>query len=187
MTEFFDTGLLLGQQPLAQDRRRCGWHAAVEWAFPAQMGDVGGADHDLGRHTTDVDAGATDGAALNQRDLRALLDGLQCCRHRGSTAADHGDLQRALAAAALVGGTHPAAHLVEQPSAVVGRRGIGEHRFVAQASHGGGQCVRRCAWIKGELGRALGIGHYGRLDAGYFFQRFLDVRRARVAGHAGDF
>jgi hypothetical protein len=42
MTEFFDTGLLLGQQPLAQDRRRCGWHAAVEWAFPAQMGDVGG-------------------------------------------------------------------------------------------------------------------------------------------------
>ncbi len=72
---------------------------------------------------------------------RALLDGLQCCRHRGPAAADHGDLQRALAAAALVGGTHPAARLVEQPSAVVGRRGIGEHRFVAQASHGGGRCV----------------------------------------------
>ena len=42
------------------------------------MGDVGGANHDLGRHAADVDAGAADGAALDQRDVRALLDGLQC-------------------------------------------------------------------------------------------------------------
>ncbi len=41
--------------------------------------------------------------------------------------------------------------------------------------------------MKGELGRALGIGHYRHWHAGYFLQRFLDVRRARVAGHAGDF
>ena len=125
MTEFFDTGLLLGQQPLAHDRRRCGWHAAVEWAFPAQMGDVGGADHDLGRHTADIDAGAADGAALDQRDLRALLDGLQRRRHRGSTAANDRYLHRGLVATVLFGGGHPSPHLVEQSDAVVRQWRIG--------------------------------------------------------------
>jgi hypothetical protein len=87
----------------------------------------------------------------------------------------------------LINGTHPAAHLVEQSGAVVRRRGIGERRLVAQSGHGGGQRVQRCAWIKDELRRALGVGHDGRLDAGHFLQRFLDVHCARVAGHAGDF
>jgi hypothetical protein len=66
------------------------------------MGDVGGADHDLGRHTADIDAGAADGAALDQRDLRALLDGLQRRRHRGSTAANDGDLQPAPSSASRI-------------------------------------------------------------------------------------
>ncbi len=95
MTEFFDTGLLLGQQPLAQDCRRCGLHAAIERTFAAQVGDVRGADHDLGWHAADIDAGAADGAALDQGDVRALIDGLQCCRHRRAAAADNGNMQSA--------------------------------------------------------------------------------------------
>ena len=48
------------------------------------MGDVGGVDHDLGRYAADIDASAEDGAALDQRDLRAKLDGLEHrrCRSR---------------------------------------------------------------------------------------------------------
>jgi hypothetical protein len=50
MTEFFDTGLLLGQH--ARARSSAVWVACRRrMGFPAQMGDVGGADHDLGRHT----------------------------------------------------------------------------------------------------------------------------------------
>jgi hypothetical protein len=47
--QFIDAGLLLASSLLRsiaavpQYRRRTG--------FPAQMGDVGGADHDLGRHS----------------------------------------------------------------------------------------------------------------------------------------
>jgi hypothetical protein len=66
--QFIDTGLLLGQQFAAVNRRHSCRNTAVERAFPAQMGDVGSADHDLGRHTADIDAGAADGAALDQRD-----------------------------------------------------------------------------------------------------------------------
>ncbi len=77
VAQFIDACLLLGQQSLAQDRRRCGRHAAIERAFTAQMGDVGGADHDLGGHAADVDAGAANGAALDQGDVRTALDGLQ--------------------------------------------------------------------------------------------------------------
>lgn len=110
--------------------------------FPGADGDVGGADHDLGRHTTDVDAGAADGAALNQRDLRALLDGLQCCRHRGSTATNDDDLQRAFVATGLISGPYPAAHLVEQAGAVVRRWRIGKRCLVAQSGHGGSQRIR---------------------------------------------
>ena len=140
--QFVDAGLLLGQQLTAVNRRHSCRNTAIERAFPAQMGDVGGADHDLGRHTTDVDAGAADGAALNQRDLRALLDGLQCCRHRGSTATNDDDLQRAFVATGLISGPYPAAHLVEQAGAVVRRWRIGKRCLVAQSGHGGSQRIR---------------------------------------------
>ena len=40
------------------------------------MGDMGSTNHDLGRYAADIDASATDDAALNQRDRRALFDGL---------------------------------------------------------------------------------------------------------------
>ncbi|CAB3944047.1 hypothetical protein LMG7053_01553 [Achromobacter ruhlandii] len=114
VAQFIDTGLLLGQQPLAQDRRRCGWHAAIERAFPAQMGEVGGADHDLGRHTADIDAGAADGPALDQRDVRALLDGFQRRSHRGATAADNGDVQSTPITASLVATAQPSQRLAKQ-------------------------------------------------------------------------
>ena len=39
----------------------------------------GSPDHGLGRHTTDVDTGATNSAVTNQGDLCALLG----CRNRG--------------------------------------------------------------------------------------------------------
>ena len=125
-------------------------------------------------------------AALNQCDLRALLDGLQRRRHRSAAATDHGDLQLALAVAALVGAPHTVAHLVEQPSAVVRRWGIGEHRLVAESGHSGSQRVRCGAGLDGDLCRTLGVGHDGRLYARHFLQGFLDVHSARVAGHASD-
>ncbi len=95
VAQFIDACLLLGQQSLAQDRRRCGRHAAIERAFTTQMGDVGGADHDLGGYAADIDAGATNGAALDQRDVRTALDGLQRRRHRGPAAANDGNVQAA--------------------------------------------------------------------------------------------
>nr|WBW53353.1 hypothetical protein HDPBJHLB_00039 [Escherichia coli] len=113
VAQFIDAGLLLGQQRRALDGRRGSGDAAIERAFPAQMGDMGGADHDLGRHTTDIDAGAADGAALDQRDTCALLDGLQRRCHRGPAAADDGDMQCA-AATRLVVSAQQIAHLVEQ-------------------------------------------------------------------------
>ncbi len=123
--QFVDAGLLLGQQLTAVNRRHSCRNTAIERAFPAQMGDVGGADHDLGRHTADIDAGAADGAALDQRDLRALLDGFQRRRHRGSTAANDRYLHRGLVATVLFGGGHPSPHLVEQSDAVVRQWRIG--------------------------------------------------------------
>ncbi len=84
MTEFFDTGLLLGRCRLRKIVGGVGWHAAVEWAFPGADGRCGRRGRS-GRHTPDVDAGA-DGAALNQRDLRALLDGLALPPSRSTAA-----------------------------------------------------------------------------------------------------
>jgi hypothetical protein len=80
--QFLDARLLLGKQPLAQDGRRCCRDAVVERARRAQMSDVRGADHDLGRHAADIDAGAAEGAAFDERHPRALLDGLERRGHR---------------------------------------------------------------------------------------------------------
>ncbi len=43
VAQFIDAGLLLGQQRRALDGRRGSGDAAIERAFPAQMGDMGGA------------------------------------------------------------------------------------------------------------------------------------------------
>ena len=67
VAQFVDATLLLGQQPLAQDGRCRRSDPGVERARAAQMGDVSGADQDLRRHTADVDAGAADGVAFDQR------------------------------------------------------------------------------------------------------------------------
>jgi hypothetical protein len=101
MAQFIDAPLLLRQQALTQDLRRGGGNAAIERALAPQVSDVGSADHDLGRHAADIDAGAAEGAALDQRHARPLLDGLQRRRHRRAAAADHGHVQRRLAILAL--------------------------------------------------------------------------------------
>jgi hypothetical protein len=59
-----------------------------------------------------------------------------------TAAADHGDVQLALAVAALVSGPHLAAYLVEQPDMVLGRRGIGKRRLVAEFGHCSSQRIR---------------------------------------------
>jgi hypothetical protein len=112
VAQFIDARLLLGQQFAAINR---GTVAAMppsnglsrrKWA-------MGSADHDLGRHAADIDAGA-DGAALDQRDVRALLDGLQRRRHRGSAAANDGDVQSVPITTSLVATAQPSQRLAEQ-------------------------------------------------------------------------
>ncbi len=93
MAQLIDAGLLLGQQFAALNRGLGRCDAVVEWTFPTQMSNVGGADHNFGRHAADVDTGATDDTALNQCDLSALLDGLQRGRHRRAAAADDSNVQ----------------------------------------------------------------------------------------------
>ena len=112
-----DAGLLLGQQLTAVNRRHSCRNTAIERAFQAQMGDVGGTDHDLGRDAADIHAGAADGAALDQRDARTLFDGLERSGHRRPAAADDGDVQLAVAVTGLASATNPFAHAVEQPAA----------------------------------------------------------------------
>ena len=82
-----------------------GGNAAIERALAPQVSDVGSADHDLGWDAANIDAGAAEGAALDQGHARPLLDGFQRCRHRGGAAADHGDVQSRIATFAL----HPVA------------------------------------------------------------------------------
>ncbi len=65
VAQLIDACLLLGQQIAALNRRFSRCNAAVERAFPSQVGNMGGADHNLGRYAADIDAGAADGAALN--------------------------------------------------------------------------------------------------------------------------
>lgn len=94
--------------------------------------DVRSADHDLGRHAADIDASATNGAALDQRDPGALIDGLQGRRHRGPAAADHGDMQCTAITA------QPLAHLAKPTASDRSWWGIGECRTIAERGHGGG-------------------------------------------------
>src|SRR3546814_17966617 len=76
MSQLFNTSLLLGQQLFAQHLWLRWRQAVIKRAGAAQMSDMCSADHDLGRHATDVDAGSTDGTALDQRHPSALLNGL---------------------------------------------------------------------------------------------------------------
>ncbi len=97
--------LLLGEQFVAQDGGGGGWDARVERAAAAQLGDVRGADHDLGRHTADVDASAADHPAFDQRDARAAVGRLDRRRHGRAAAADDGDAQIAGVTAGRMGRT----------------------------------------------------------------------------------
>ena len=94
-------------------RRRAAGSPSSNGLFPAQMRDVGSADHDLGRHATDIDAGAADGAAFDQRRGR-LARRLSALPPSRAAAADHGHMQ--------VSARRPAtpARLVQR-TAVVGR------------------------------------------------------------------
>src|SRR3546814_7580638 len=56
MSQLFNTSLLLGQQLFAQHLWLRWRQAVIKRAGAAQMSDMCSADHDLGRHATDVDA-----------------------------------------------------------------------------------------------------------------------------------
>ncbi len=77
------------------------------------MSDMCGLDHDLGRYTADIDAGAANGAALDQRDVCASLDGFQRRSHSRATAADNGYVQWAFAATVLLSEPCCAGHSVQ--------------------------------------------------------------------------
>ncbi len=65
VAQFLDAALLLAQQPVAEDGGRCCRDAIVERAAPAQMSDVGSANHDLRRNAADIDASPADCATLD--------------------------------------------------------------------------------------------------------------------------
>jgi hypothetical protein len=68
--QFLDARLLPGEQAFTQDCGFRGLYSIVERALPADMGDMGRADQDLGRHAADIDAGAAEGAALDEGNGR---------------------------------------------------------------------------------------------------------------------
>ncbi|OIQ90040.1 hypothetical protein GALL_280870 [mine drainage metagenome] len=180
VAQFVDTRLLLREQLVAQDGRGGGLDAGVERTVAAQMGDVRGTDHDLGRHAADVDAGAADHAALDQRDLGAAAGRLDGRRHGRPAAADDGDAQAA--AIATPGGTGGVAGLAARSLGRAGRL----FRRVAGLGHGRSHRVKRDAGIGDDLGRPLRIRDLRGLHAGQPFQDVLDVDGAAVAGHAAD-
>ena len=53
-------------------------------------------DHDLRGHAADIDAGAADGAALDDRHMGAKFRGLQCRSHGRAARADDSDTQTLL-------------------------------------------------------------------------------------------
>ena len=73
MTQFVDARLLLDQQPLTQDRRRRGRHAAIERAFATQVGDVGGADAQRWLEETLPDPAASPEAAYARSVLLGAI------------------------------------------------------------------------------------------------------------------
>src|SRR3546814_6758332 len=74
MSQLFNTSLLLGQQLFAQHLWLRWRQAVIKRAGAAQMSDMCSADHDLGRHATDVDAGSTDGRSEEHTsELQSLM------------------------------------------------------------------------------------------------------------------
>ena len=186
MAQFIDAGLLLCQQLGAVDDWPRRGHAGVERALAPHVRDMGGANHDLGRHAADVDAGAADRPAFDERDARAQFGCLQRRGHRTPAAADDSDVQLARLAAGLGAATEQAQCLVQQ--ACTFRRGgcVGQRGAVAESGHRGREYGQGCVTGHGQLRRAMGIGHDCRAHAGHILQRLLDVRGARVARHASD-
>ncbi len=74
VAQLLDQPLLLGDHRPAVDDR-AGPADAVKGVSLLSVGGVRAAEKDLGRHATDVDAGAADGAGLDHGDLGAFLDG----------------------------------------------------------------------------------------------------------------
>ncbi len=114
VAQFVDTTLLLGEQPFAQDKRRRGGQSAIKRTFAAQMGHVRGANHDLGGHAADVDAGAADDAALDQGDAGPPFYRLERGRHGGATTADNRHVKPVTLFPGVSATAQPAPCLIEQ-------------------------------------------------------------------------
>src|SRR5260370_18322294 len=70
--------------------------------------------HDLGGHTADVDAGTAHRAALDERDLGTAFSRGDGCRHRATTRAEDGDVERGRAGVGLARSTPYSQYLAEQ-------------------------------------------------------------------------
>jgi hypothetical protein len=174
--QLIDARLLLCQQFCAVNRRLGRRDATIERTFPAQMCDMRGADHDLRWHAANVDAGATDGAALNQGDTRTSLNGFERCCHRGSAAANDGDMQCAFTFTGLVLTPQPSQRFIAHANLLFSRWRIGACGRIAETGHGGRERVQLRARFEGELCRALRVGHNRRAHVLYLLQRFFEVR-----------
>jgi hypothetical protein len=93
LAQFGDEGILLTNSfaPVVQfglgvnSDETCGRASVVK--------RLGGPDERLRRHAADIDAGAADGAAADERHLRALIGGRDGSREASRTGADHNGIE----------------------------------------------------------------------------------------------
>ena len=187
MAQFFDTCLLLRMQSLAIDNWCARSDAAIKRTLAPQVGDMGRADHDLGRDAANVDAGAAERAALDERDARALFGRFEGRGHRTPAAANDSDMQLACLADCLVAAPEQAQCLVQQALALRRGRGIGQRRTVAERGYRGLERGQGCVAGHGKPRNASGVRHACRAHTGHLLQHLFDMRGARFASHAGNF
>ena len=131
--QVIDERLLLRKEQVAPYDRRGRGNARIKWAFPAQMGDMGSPDHDLGRNASHIHTGSPDDAAFDERNARSALDRLQGRGHRGGSASNDRDVD-------LVDGG--------------GGRMIDYGGGVAEVRYRGGDRVQRAIAAHGDVGLA---------------------------------
>ncbi|AJZ56286.1 hypothetical protein OI25_7809 (plasmid) [Paraburkholderia fungorum] len=183
VAQFVHARLLLGEQARPVDRRCHGTDAPVERARLPQTRDMGRADHDLRRHTADVDTRAAEGAALDQRHVSAVFCRLQRSRHRGAPAADHGNAEPAGHAARLFMALDPPQRIVVLSGRRVRRRPLGQRSAITKPGHCGGERIHGRTGLGPDARGALRIRHCRRDHTGYVLQCGPDRGGTRGAGH----
>ncbi|MCY1536588.1 hypothetical protein D9M68_720480 [compost metagenome] len=186
MAQFVDTTLLLGEQSFAQDERRRGGQSAIERTFAAQMGHVRGANHDLGGHAADVDAGAADYAALDQGDARTAFHRFERGRHGGATTADDRHVEPVTLFPGVSATAQPAPCLVEQ-AGTGWFSGVFERRSIPQGLDGGLHLFTAYDLVDLQFGLPAGVGNIRPMHARNLLQGLFHMRDTGGASHANDF